>query len=410
LNIDGVPELYGTGFLQNGPNDEDAAGRSWVFDGRPSIAEGRGVLLREYVDPFLGPNRAFGWALSQTDYNRDGRIDSYVSNLQGQVTTTSIFDGRNGLLLRNLGLGPLAQRNLPIRGPGAQTNNGSSLGWSSRAPGDLNRDGEPDYVAAAPYQDVNGKRDQGKVFFFLSNTRTPAGPRPNYYPPPSGGCPSGTSAGVTCQSNGSGGLNITGTAGNDTTVGTTGNDVINCGAGDDVVNAGPGDDVINCGAGNDRVNGGAGNDRINGESGNDLLSGNEGNDRVVGGSGNERANGNEGNDRVGGGSGNDRVGGQSGRDTVNGDSGRDRVSGGSSNDRVSGGRGNDRVNGDSGNDRVNGGSGRDRLSGAGGNDSISARDRTRDTVNCGRGRDSVSADRRRGRDRVSRNCERVRRR
>jgi len=214
-------------------------------------------------------------------------------------------------------------------------------------------------------------------------------------PPPGGG------------SGGGGGKTINGTSGNDTINGTSGNDVINCGAGDDVVNAGGGDDIINCGAGNDRVNGGAGNDRINGESGNDLLSGNEGNDRVNGGSGNERANGNEGNDRVGGGSGNDRVGGQSGRDTLNGDSGRDRVSGGSSNDRVSGGRGNDRVNGDSGRDRVNGGSGRDRLSGGSGNDSISARDRTRDTVSCSRGRDRVSADRI---DRVSRTCERVRRR
>jgi len=231
-------------------------------------------------------------------------------------------------------------------------------------------------------------------------TRNPVYPLPNYPKPPGGGGGGGGSTG---------GKTFNGTPGKDTINGTAGNDVINCGAGDDVVNAGGGDDVINCGAGNDRVNGGAGNDRINGESGNDLLSGNEGNDRVNGGSGNERANGNEGNDRVGGGSGNDRVGGQSGRDTVNGDSGRDKVSGGSGNDRAGGQSGNDRVNGDSGNDRVNGGSGRDVLSGGAGNDSISARDRTRDTVNCGRGRDRVAADRRRGRDRVSRNCERVRR-
>jgi hypothetical protein len=59
-------------------------------------------------------------------------------------------------------------------------NNGSSLGWSSRAPGGLNGDGEPDYVAAAPYTDVNGTQDQGKVYFFLSNVpdppASPAGP------------------------------------------------------------------------------------------------------------------------------------------------------------------------------------------------------------------------------------------
>ncbi len=201
---------------------------------------------------------------------------------------------------------------------------------------------------------------------------------------------------------------INGTNGNDVLNGTNGNDVINCGPGNDVVNAGAGDDVINCGAGNDRINGGSGRDRIDGQSGNDLISGNEGNDRIAGGSGDDRANGSEGNDRVGGGSGDDRVGGQSGNDRLNGDSGRDKVAGNGGNDRVGGQSGNDRVNGSSGNDRVNGGSGRDILSGSTGRDSISARDRTRDRVNCGRGRDRVSADRRRI-DRVSRNCERVRR-
>jgi hypothetical protein len=47
------------------------------------------------------------------------------------------------------------------------------------------------------------------------------------------------------------------------------------------------------------------------------------------------------------------------------------------------------------------------VSGGSGRDTISARDRTRDRINCGSGRDRVTADRI---DRVSRNCERVRRR
>ena len=183
LNGDGVPELYGTGFLQNGLAG-DSSGRAWVFDGKASVAQGRGVLMSpygEFIDPFAGPSRAFGWALSKTDYNKDGRIDSYISNLQGNNTTTSIYNGRSGALLKTLELPPSdAQRSLPISGGG--TNNGSSLGWSSRAPGDLNADGEPDYVAAAPYQDVDGVRDQGKVFFFLS--RVPASGPPPAGPPP----------------------------------------------------------------------------------------------------------------------------------------------------------------------------------------------------------------------------------
>ncbi len=170
LNGDGVPELYGHGFLQDGPNGEPSAGRSWVFDGKESLRAGRGVLLHEHRDPDLGANRAFGWALSRTDYNKDGTPDSYISGLQQSHTKTWIYDGRDGSLLKTLAL-PQSEIQLPEQG-----NNGTSLGWSSRAPGDLNGDGEPDYVAGAPYQDVNGVQDQGKVYFFLSKVPDPPTP------------------------------------------------------------------------------------------------------------------------------------------------------------------------------------------------------------------------------------------
>ncbi|MDQ3647379.1 MAG: hypothetical protein M3433_02110 [Actinomycetota bacterium] len=427
LNDDGVPELYGTGFLQNGPNDEDAAGRSWVFDGEPSILEGRGVLLREHVDPFLGPNRAFGWALSQTDYNKDGRIDSYVSNLQGQNTTTSIFDGRNGLLLKNLGLGPLGQRSLPVLGGQGSTNNGSSLGWSSRAPGDLNGDGEPDYVAAAPYQDVNGNRDQGKVFFFLSNTGTappagpPASPIPQAGPSAFAGCPILTANVVRATPASD---SITGTVLGDRIFAGTGNDEADGLAGNDCIDLGPGTDDGQGGLGNDLIVGGLGADRISGGSGDDRLRGNAGGDRINAGRGNDRAFGDAGddvilgsfgNDRLHGVSGNDRLVGSRGRDRINGGSGRDLIAGGSSDDVVRGDRGNDRINGNSGDDRlfgnsgndlITGGAGRDVISAGAGNDRVDVRDGQRDRVNCGLGRDPVIADRS---DVVARNCERIRR-
>jgi len=352
LNADGVPELYGTGFIQDGPAGA-SAGRAWVFDGRASVAQGRGVLLHEYIDPFAGPNRAFGWAVSRTDYNKDGRTDSYVSNLQGQNTTTSIFDGRDGSLLKTLALpASEAQPTRPI--PGGGQNNGSSLGWSSRAPGDLNRDGEPDYVAAAPYQDVGESRDQGKVFFFLSNV-----PAPPSYPPPPGG--SGPTTGV-CQGRKA---TIAGNAASNTLRGSSRPDVILAGAG---------------------------NDRISGLGGNDIVCGGPGADRIAGGSGNDRLGGEGGNDRISGGSGNDRLG---------GGSGNDRISGNASNDRLSGG---------AGRDSLVAGAGRDRLAGGRGNDRLNTRDRRpRDSANCGenrRDRDRASVDRG---DRV-RGCERVRRR
>lgn len=51
LNRDGVPEIYGTGLLQDGPNGLFDAGRVWIFDGKRSLQAGRGVVLFEVRDP-----------------------------------------------------------------------------------------------------------------------------------------------------------------------------------------------------------------------------------------------------------------------------------------------------------------------------------------------------------------------
>ena len=93
--------------------------------------------------------------------------------------------------------------------------------------------------------------------------------------------------------------------------------------------------------------------------------------------------------------------------TLRGGSAADRLSGLGGNDRLFGLGGNDRLLGGSGNDRLVGGSGRDVLLGGSGNDTIEARDKTRDTIDCGTGRDIVIADRI---DTVARNCDVVRRR
>lgn len=114
------------------------------------------------------------------------RTDVYTSGLQNSLTETWIYDGTNGELLKTLALPPqFAQGPQP-------GNSGSALGWSSRALGDVNGDSEPDYAAGAPYQDVNGTQEQGRVFFFLSDV--PA-PQPQPGPAPGPGLPGGFSEG-----------------------------------------------------------------------------------------------------------------------------------------------------------------------------------------------------------------------
>jgi Tol biopolymer transport system component len=66
----------------------------------------------------------------------------------------------------------------------------------------------------------------------------------------------------------------------------------------------------------------------------------------------------------------------------------------------------DLIDGRGGADRIVGGGGNDRILGGTGNDTIVSRDRYRDTVRCGPGIDRVVAD---YRDRLARDCERVRR-
>ena len=69
--------------------------------------------------------------------------------------------------------------------------------------------------------------------------------------------------------------------------------------------------------------------------------------------------------------------------------------------------GNDRVFAGSGNDEIRGGSGRDYIDAGRGNDIVDARDRKRDTIDCGAGRkDEAIVDKV---DRVK-NCEKIRRR
>ena len=138
----------------------------------------------------------------------------------------------------------------------------------------------------------------------------------------------------------------------------------------------------------------------------DVLFGSAFGDRLFGRAGRDLLRGRAGNDCLYGGDGNDVLDGDGGNDSLWGSDGRDRLFGGSGRDRVLGGAKGDDLHGDTGIDQLFPGTGRDRVWGGAGNDTISARDGSRDVINCGAGRDRVTADRR---DRL-RGCEGVSRR
>jgi Ca2+-binding RTX toxin-like protein len=141
-----------------------------------------------------------------------------------------------------------------------------------------------------------------------------------------------------------------------------------------------------------------GKDVLVGTAGRDVISGRGGDDCLFGFGNNDRLTGGTGDDSLSGGSGDDRLAGDAGADVLNGGGGSDRMTGGAGADKLTGGNGNE---------EITPGAGKDRVLAGGGNDTISARDRTRDTIDCGAGRDKVTADKA---DTVNRNCERVTRR
>ncbi len=157
VNGDGFADLYGNGFLQDGPAGE-AEGKAWVFDGRT------GEVLYRLDDPTPTAGGQFGWSAAKTDYNGDGTPDIYVGQSPHHVAGTPqnggtyVFDGADGSLLQTLEVPP-ADRD-PADNP--------RLGWAIAAPGDLNGDGQPDYVGGAPFADVGGTTDQGVLYVFLS--------------------------------------------------------------------------------------------------------------------------------------------------------------------------------------------------------------------------------------------------
>ena len=177
VNGDGVPDLYAHGFQQDIGTVKDQ-GRAWVFSG----TDGR--LIRTIDDPTPTEGGTFGFSLSKTDYNRDATPDLYIGQAPhgggDENGGTYVFDGRDASLLKSLEV-PVADRQDGMGGP--------SLGFSSAAPGDLNGDGEPDYLGGAPFYDEFGNADNGRIYAFMSTPPpapvvTPPGVKPPVVTPP----------------------------------------------------------------------------------------------------------------------------------------------------------------------------------------------------------------------------------
>ena len=145
LNGDGVPDFGVGAFAQEG------AGRVFLFSGHD------GKLLRTLTPP--AGSFTFGWSVASIpDLNKDGLQDILVgapytnvgkNSVQGQAY---VFSSKDGALLYTL------DNPQPIAG--------ATFGWRITTAGDLNKDGIPDILVGAPYQDVDKVIAQGAAFAF----------------------------------------------------------------------------------------------------------------------------------------------------------------------------------------------------------------------------------------------------
>ncbi|MDQ6782863.1 MAG: hypothetical protein M3063_05355 [Actinomycetota bacterium] len=178
INGDGVPDIYANGFGQDGPTGA-GQGRAWIFDGKQTALTGVGVLLVTVDDPTPELGGQFGWSMTTTDYNNAGHADFYVGQSPHHVAGatgsggTYVFDGPASATAGTAVLKKALELPNADRQTSTPSNLGPNLGWALAAPGDLDGDGHPDYLAGTPFKDVNGVQDAGQIFAMQSRQRPP---------------------------------------------------------------------------------------------------------------------------------------------------------------------------------------------------------------------------------------------
>ncbi|MBA3746313.1 MAG: hypothetical protein H0W96_02330, partial [Solirubrobacterales bacterium] len=168
VNLDGSADIYGNGFSSAGPTGNAGEGRAWIFSGRD------GSILYNLFDPSPEPSGGFAFSGAMTDFDLDGRADEFLAGQNGSGTVSgggaTIFGvpgtfGPSAVAPALKDFQPPAEDRQPTGPPPL---NGQRYGRTVEAPGDLNADGQPDYVITAPQTDVGANVDQGRVYVYLS--------------------------------------------------------------------------------------------------------------------------------------------------------------------------------------------------------------------------------------------------
>jgi hypothetical protein len=140
VNKDGIPDFL------IGALGQEERGKAFLFNGKD------GKLLHTLQAPNLQNGAGFGWAVASLgDLTNDGISDIAVGAFaQENIGYVYLFNGSDGKHLRTI----------------APPAGSLAFGWSLSAAGDTNKDGIPDIVVGAPYTTVGQNTVQGQAYVF----------------------------------------------------------------------------------------------------------------------------------------------------------------------------------------------------------------------------------------------------